>query len=204
MVSFKRAPSDAQATHRLAPGDAITPRELTTIGSDRIRLPASDLLTHLQFRRFAACPVCNVHLRSVARRHGEIVAAGIREVVVFHSPVEAMLPHQGGLPFAVVADPDRELYTEFGVESSPKANLHPRVWTGPLKPQSWSVVAGGLRAGGKLGPQGESMLGLPADFLIDPDGQVLAVHYGTHANDQWPIDELLRQADESTRRSTRD
>ncbi len=120
MVSSESVPSNAPATNRLAPGDAVTPRELTTIGTDRIRLPASDLLTHLQFRRFAACPICNVHLRSVARRHGEIAAAGVREVAVFHSPVETMLPHQGGLPFAVVADPERQLYTEFGVEASPK------------------------------------------------------------------------------------
>ncbi len=46
------------------------------------------------------------------------------------------------------------------------------------------------------------MLGLPADFLIDPDGRVLAAHYGTHANDQWSVDDLLRQVDESTRRSS--
>jgi hypothetical protein len=32
---------------------------------------------------------------------------------------------------------------------------------------------------------------LPADFLIDPDDTVVAVHYGRHADDQWPIDELL-------------
>lgn len=189
-----RTPSSTAAPHRLAPGDPVPARELDTIDSARIQLPASELLTHLQFRRFAACPVCNVHLRSVARRHDEILAAGIQEVVVFHSPVEAMLPYQGELPFAAVADPDRHLYTEFGVESAPKANLHPRVWTAPLKPQTWSVVASGKRAGGKWGPQGESILGLPADFLLHPDGQVLAVHYGTHAGDQWSVDEILHQA----------
>lgn len=194
----------APATHQLAPGDVVTARELTTIGSTRFRLPASGMLTHLQFRRFAACPICNVHLQSVARQHPEIVAAGIHEVVVFHSPVEAMRPYQGQLPFAVVADPERELYAEFGVKSSWTATAHPRAWTAPLNWQTWSVVVRGKRAGGKWGPQGESMLGLPADFLLAPDGQVLAAHYGTHANDQWSVDELLRQADESTRRSNRD
>lgn len=34
-------------------------------------------------------------------------------------------------------------------------------------------------------------LGLPADFLIDPDGTVAATHYGHHADDQWSVDELL-------------
>lgn len=200
MGSFENIPSRAASTRRLAPGDSVLPRELTTIGADRIRLPAAEGLTHLQFRRFAGCPVCNVHLRSVARRHDELVAAGIGEVAVFHSPAETMLPHHAELPFAAVADPCRALYAEFGVESSPKANLHPRVWTTPLKWQSWSVVVSGLRAGGKPGPRGDGMLGLPADFLIDPAGKVLAAHYGRHAGDHWPVDEVLRLADASRKR----
>lgn len=176
---------------RWAVGDIVPPCTLTTIRGDQIHVPSSDRVVHLQFRRFAACPICNVHLRSVASRHDEITSAGIREVVVFHSPAEAMLPHQGQLPFAAIADPEQRLYAQFGVESSPRANLHPRVWTSPLKWQSWSVVLRTLRAGGKLGSRGESMLGLPADFLIDPGGRVIAVKYGNHANDQWSVDELL-------------
>jgi len=193
--------SCGEAPHRLTPGQTVTAREVTTIRSERVRLPAPEGLTHLQFRRFAACPICNVHLRSVARRHDEIVAAGIREFVVFHSSIEAMLPHQGMLPFAALADPDKQLYAEFGVEVSARANLHPRAWSAPLRPQTWSTVARGLRAGGGLGSQGESMLGLPADFLIGPDGRVLAAHYGRHANDQWSVDELLRIAGTFSQRS---
>ncbi|MEE3918755.1 hypothetical protein V2I01_10735 [Micromonospora sp. BRA006-A] len=51
-----------------------------------VDLPDPDRLIHLQFRRFAGCPVCNLHLRSIVRRHAEIEAAGVREVVLFHSP----------------------------------------------------------------------------------------------------------------------
>ncbi|GAB3809194.1 hypothetical protein GCM10027605_43400 [Micromonospora zhanjiangensis] len=39
--------------------------------------------------------------------------------------------------------------------------------------------------------QENGRLGLPADFLIDGDGRVLAVRYGEHAYDQWSVDELL-------------
>ena len=194
MNSSERSASENAAGNLLRPGDVVLARELTTIRSERIRLPRPDMLTHLQFRRFAACPVCNVHLRSVTRRHHEIVSAGIGEVVVFHSPAETMFPYQGELPCAAIADPGRKLYHEFGVRSSPKANLNPRAWSAPLKPETWSVVARGLRAGGKPGPQRESMLGLPAEFLIEPDGRVLAVKYGKHADDQWSVDELLRHA----------
>ena len=37
-------------------------------------------------------------------------------------------------------------------------------------------------------------LGLPADFLIGPDGRVLASKHGRHANDQWTVDEVLAHA----------
>jgi peroxiredoxin len=187
--------SRSATPHRLAPGDAITPLELTTIRSERILVPAPDVLTHLQFRRYAGCPICNLHLRSVARRHDEIVAAGVREIAVFHSSVEDMLPHQGELPFAAVADPGRALYTAFGVESSLRAVLHPRAWSAPINPGTWSVVVRGIRAGGSPAPaKGESALGLPADFLIDPDGRVRAAKYGRHASDHWSVDELLQLA----------
>ena len=180
--------------NRFGPGDTITARVLTTIRLERIRVPAGEGLTHLQFRRFAGCPICNVHLRSVARRHDEIDAAGICEVVVFHSPVEDMLPHQGELPFAAIADPGRELYTAFGVETAWQSVLPPRAWTTPLRPAAYAVVAHGVRAGGFPGPRGQTMLGLPADFLIDPDGRIVAAKYGRHANDQWEVDELLQLA----------
>jgi peroxiredoxin len=184
-----------RTAHRLAPGDTVPIRDLTTIRAERIRLPAGDVLTHLQFRRYAGCPICNLHLHSIARRHNEIRAAGICEVVVFHSSVEDMWPHHRALPFAAIADPTRELYSAFGVQSARRAVLHPRAWSTSLNPRAWSIVARGIRAGGSPGPtSGESILGLPADFLLDPDGRIHAAHYGRHANDQWTVDRLLQLA----------
>jgi peroxiredoxin len=180
---------------QLSVGDTVAPRVLTTIRSEAVPIPDARLLVHLQFRRYAGCPICNVHLHSMARRHDGIRAAGIREVAVFHSPAEDMLPHQGALPFAVVADPQRLLYAEFGVEASRRAVTHPRSWTTGLNPRVYPAVLRGLRNGGSPGPRhGETVLGLPADFLIDPAGRLVAVHYGRHANDQWSVDELIQLA----------
>jgi hypothetical protein len=177
---------------RMAVGDVVPTRELTTIRDSRITVPTPDALTHLQLRRYAGCPICNLHLRSVAKRHDEIVAAGIREVVVFHSRAGHMRPHQGQLPFDAIADPQRLLYKEFGVETSLRAVMHPRAWLTPMNPKTYPIVADGLRAGGSPAPRhGDSALGLPADFLITPEGRVRAVKYGRHANDQWSVDELL-------------
>jgi peroxiredoxin len=163
-------------------------RELVTIRGEPVQIPQPEQLVHLQFRRYAGCPICNMHLRSITQRHDEILAAGIREVVVFHSSAETMLEFQGELPFAVIADPDKKLYVEFGVKSSLKAVLNPRA---PLAGFHARSVVHSVR--GAMGI-GEQHLGLPADFLIAPDGLVLAAKYGKHASDQWSVDELLELA----------
>ena len=66
-------------------GDAFPRLELTASSGQPVVIPdpAGDFV-HLQFRRFAGCPICNLHLRSIVRRYDEIRSHGIREVVVFH------------------------------------------------------------------------------------------------------------------------
>jgi peroxiredoxin len=139
-----------------------------TIWGDPIRLIDSAGLVHLQFRRFAASSVCKLHLRDFNSRYGEIREAGVAEVVVFHSGTEALLAHHGRLPFAVVADPGRWLYREFAVDSPTWAGFRRRRGRGSL----------------------------PADFLIDGSGRVLACRQGRHPNDHWSVDELLALASE--------
>jgi peroxiredoxin len=169
---------------RLNKGDAVPPLALKNIHDAPVPIPdAKAKWVHLQFRRFAGCPICNLHLQEFLRRDAEVKAAGIRETVVFHSPNEALLPYQGKFPFDVIGDPKKELYRRFGVESSLLAILDPRAWPAILK--------GNLAADKPSGAPDGGPLGLPADFLIGPDGKVAASHYGKHAYDQWSVDELL-------------
>ncbi|SDM65729.1 peroxiredoxin-like family protein [Allokutzneria albata] len=164
-------------------------RELIAVSGERVRVPDPDRLVHLQFRRFAGCPVCNLHLQSVVRRHGEITAAGIREVVFFHSPADELREYD--LPFAVIADPEKRYYREYGVESSRRALLHPRTWGAILRGSALTVLG---RFRPPASKQDGGRLGLPADFLLDRDGSVLASKHGEHAYDQWSVDELLALA----------
>jgi peroxiredoxin len=171
-------------------GDVLNRCELVTIYGKPVQLPEPQRLMHLQFRRYAGCPVCNLHLRSITRRHDAILAAGIREVVVFHSSAETMLEFQGELPFAAIADPEKKLYSEFGVvRMSPIVAL-----TTALSPRSWLAAGRALRLAPSLrgaAGKGEEHLGLPADFLIGPGGRVLAAKYGKYVDDHWSVDELL-------------
>jgi hypothetical protein len=165
-------------------------RELIAVGGDVVPIPDPERLIHLQFRRFAGCPICNLHLRSIVRRHDEIAAAGVREVVVFHSPAAELAEYD--LPFAVIADPDKKLYAEYGVHASPRALLHPRAYWPLIRAVSRSVVLiTRRRERGPAARQPGGRLGLPADFLIAPDGRTVARKYGRHAYDQWSVDEVL-------------
>jgi peroxiredoxin len=173
-------------------GDKVNARTLTTIEGAEVAIPATDELVHLQFRRFWGCPVCSLHMREVTRRHDEITNAGVTEVVLFHSSADALRRfYQADLPFAVVADPDRKLYDEFGVQSSIRSLLHPT----PVRAAGRSLLEtrSAQSVAGSLAPT-ENHLGLPADFLIAPDGTIRACKYGEHAYDQWSVDELLRLA----------
>jgi len=171
-------------------GTVIEPRELETITGERIVVPDRELLTHLQFRRFAGCPFCNLHLRSIEQRHDEIAAAGIREVVLFHSSAEALLAHEPEHSFAIVPDPEKRLYAEFGVRSSVRSELDPRMWPTVARGVGAKVRTLVTRRSLDLDAHG-GILGLPADFLIAPDGEVVARNYGEYAYDQWSVDKLL-------------
>ncbi|MEB3033388.1 peroxiredoxin-like family protein [Mycolicibacter sp. MYC340] len=181
-----------RVTSRLSSGTTVELRRLENINDQPVDVPATEGRTHLQFRRFAGCPICHLHLRSFADRHREIADAGITEVVFFHSPADELRGYQAVLPFTVIADPDKVLYREFGVEKGLRSLTHP---------QAWRSAARGYAAArrhrndptyaGVGSTDGSTHLGLPADFLIDPDGTVVAVHYGQHADDQWSVDQLL-------------
>lgn len=183
---------------KLKIGDVVSGRLLTTISGAAVALPDPERLTHLQFRRFAGCPICNLHLRSFTRRLDEIEAAGVREVAVFHSTDAEMRQYEDHLPFAAIGDPDKRLYREFGVEAGARALANPRAILAiarTLVPVTLETIAR-RKLTANLAPQG-GRLGLPADFLIAPDGRVLAAKYGAHADDQWSVDDVLALAQRS-------
>jgi peroxiredoxin len=177
------------------PGDLVAPHALLTVSGQYVAVPDVARTVHLQFRRFAGCPICNVHLRSFVRRNAEIESASVAEVVVFHSTPEEMRQYESELPFATIGDPDKKLYREFGVESASRALTDPRVYGAILKAVAVTTVE--TIAQRKLlanaNPHG-GRFGLPADFLIAPNGRVIASKYGEHADDQWSVDEMLSLA----------
>ncbi len=167
---------------RPTPGNRLASFTLETLAHGALRVP-NGRFVHLQFRRFAGCPICSLHLRRFARVHEALASAGVDVVAFFHSSAETLAPYHADLPFPVVADPERVYYTRFGVGRSMLGLVHPKVvWSGMkglfVAPSSPFVGEGGHD-------------GLPADLLIDPEGTLIDSHYGSHADDQWEPDEVL-------------
>jgi EmrB/QacA subfamily drug resistance transporter len=186
----------ARGRRPLSAGGPFPGLNLTSVAGTPVRVPDSaGQVVHVQMRRFAGCPASNLQLRPYVSRRDEIADAGVREVVVFHSGPAELRAFAADLPFDVVGDPQRRLYGGLGVRRSPLAVLAPGAW------RLWPAALGhALRRGLAfrssaipLAPTGGT-LGLPADFLIGPDGTLLAAHYGRHAYDQWSVDQLLTLA----------
>src|SRR5215472_1824864 len=169
---------------KFKPGDIIPARTLESVTGEPIKLPDRNRLVHLQLRRFVDCPICNTHLAELRNRAPEIELAGIKEVIVFHSSAESIRSYQKDLPFALVGDPKKALYREFGVGAS----------LGFLSLQALGAAMRGV-AHGHFGLRlSGGPFGLPGDFLIAPTGQIIGAKYGTHAYDQWTVDELIALA----------
>lgn len=171
---------------RKAIGDVIPKTEWSNIHDGSVLIPQQNAFIHLQFRRFAGCPVCNLHLQSFFKRAEELKANNVHEVVVFHASQKDMLASVVDVPFDLIADPSRKLYKDFGVDTSWKALLNLGVMQKALK---------GIRKFGMRVPQSlEAELGVPADFLINQSGTIVALKYGAHADDQWSVEEVIELA----------
>lgn len=168
----------------LKPGDLLPITAMKAVTGEDIRLPHPQRLLHVQFRRFVDCPICNTHIAEFKKRAREIDAAGIEEVIVFHSSPASIRSYQKDMPFLMVGDPKKTLYKAFGVGAS----------LGFISLKALGAAVRGVTHG-HLGLRlGGGPCGLPADFLISPSGRLSAVKYGTDAYDQWSVDELLTRA----------
>src|SRR5262249_50790880 len=98
---------------KIKTSDIVSATTLEFLTREPIKLPHPHRLVHLQFRRFVDCPICNTHIAELRGRAREIDAAGIKEVIVFHSSVKSIRSYQKDVPFALVGDPKKALYKEF-------------------------------------------------------------------------------------------
>jgi len=168
-------------------GEIIEHQSLKSTRGTPVEIPNPNGLTHLQFRRFVGCPVCNLHMHEFFNRNNDLVNHGIQEVVVFQSSIKAVSERLMEAPFPLIADSAKVLYKAFGVETSVAAMMNPKMLPATIK--------GMWHYGVKLPENYHAAFNLPAEFLIDSSGKVLASKYGSNYDDQWDVDELIQLAE---------
>ncbi len=118
---------------RLKPGDTAPAFELPDLHGKLIRL--SDFAGKrllISFHRYAACPLCNLHIHELSQAWDELNSQGLEIVAIFMSGPQRVADQYESreVPFPILADPDRTAYGPYGVESSIPGMLasfvHPR------------------------------------------------------------------------------
>ena len=146
----------------------------------------------LSLLRNAACALCNLRVHQLITRYPAYQRTGLELIAVFESSSATMLQHVGkqDVPFPLIADPEAELYTLYGLESS-----EAKVAKTMAMPATQQRIAEAAAQGFQLTPEpGSNFLRMPADFFISPNGLIANAHYAEYVWDHMPftvIDELL-------------
>jgi peroxiredoxin len=139
----------------------------------------------LSFYRYITCPMCNLRIGRLQNEYPKY-ADRLAFLAVFESPAAYIRQYTTRpLPFPVIADPDGTLYRRYGVK---------RDWIGVLlgflRMRTAFQAMRGVNF--RMAPSGGHLDRIPADFLIDPAGTVVAAYDGTDITDPMPFSTLER------------
>lgn len=126
----------------------------------------------LVFFRYAGCPMCAFYMTTLIGKFKTFEEKGLCPIVFFQSPKDHVIegacePHKPSFP--VIADPKKEIYSVYGVESSITKTLQPAnavaFYTATIKEHFKQKKI-----------DGDFFL-LPAEFLINEQGVIHTAHY---------------------------
>jgi peroxiredoxin len=163
-----------------APAPKLT---LMDINGEPVEIGGRNRRTLLCFFRDAACPFCNFRIYELTNHHAALSKLGLDIVAVFTSTPEKVRQFvtRNPRPFPVIADPTSHAHEVFGIERSfwrKLKGIFTRVPTA-LK---------GLRIVGLAGLNTTNLL--PANFLIDENGNIVEAYYGSDAGDHIPFERV--------------
>lgn len=143
----------------------------------------------LSFMRNAGCPVCNLWVHQLRQQADTLRHANVAVVLIYDSTPENMrryLEQAEPLPFTFVADPNHDLYALYnvggGMGKMMKGMFHGAM--GKMK-QGKRLFRSPIRQDGRMTTIG-------ADFLIDPQGQLLTAHPGRYLGDHLTVGQILQ------------
>lgn len=142
----------------------------------------------IAFFRYAGCPVCNFRVQELIENYDSISSKGYKIIAIYESNNTTLNEYLSDtpVPFTVIGDPKLKLYKEYSVEKS--------FWKmagSAFKKQPKSAMRKGNKLFKKKYARDGNLTRLPADFVVDENGILKTVHYGTNIGDNIPITEIL-------------
>jgi peroxiredoxin len=177
---------------RLLPPEPAPRLSLKDIDGRRVAVGGERRMLLSVFRE-ATCPFCNFRVYELTHNHDDLRDRGLDVVAIFHSDerdVRRFIARQPR-PFRMVADPEGRAHAAFGAERSSLGKAKAVLMRLPALLRGLRLLgfAQGSRPTGTL---------MPADFLIDGSGRIVATHYGRDAGDHMPMARILRFAEDGT------
>lgn len=138
----------------------------------------------VQFVRYFGCLPCQVYLRELDGRAGDLAALGARAIAVGGSAdYQARWLQDTGVTMPLLLDPDQELRLAIGFGSLTRRQL--------LAPRGMRSYASALLAGVRPQRPTSDMTKSPGIAILGPSLDVRWTHEGTALGDYPPIDTLL-------------
>jgi peroxiredoxin len=141
----------------------------------------------LAFFRFAACPFCNYRIHELlAQWPRRFAQHRFTMLGVFQSPADSVRSavERQRPPFIPIPDPEMHLYALYGLETRLGGVLTLQVPRLMLAARAAGIPLSGRREG--------PVTRIPADFLIDAEGQVRVAYYGRNVADHVPFEDVER------------
>jgi peroxiredoxin len=140
--------------------------------------------TLITFYRFASCPFCNLRLNEFCLRYKEL-DKNFRVVAIFNSPLDFLTKStkKNTAPFPILANENFEYFKKFGVKQSVRKFV-----VGSTLECFKIFKAFGL--GYFPLPVKGSMTTVPVDILLNKDGIIEKVYYGSNTTDHLKFDDI--------------
>lgn len=138
----------------------------------------------ISFYRFATCPFCNLRVNELVRRFDEF-QEDFTMIAIFDSKLDHLTQHTEGhhAPFPILADEKRSYYKAYGIERSVCGFFVGMIFRLPtLLKAIFSGYLPNLFTGG--------LTIMPADFLVDREGNIKVAYYGRDEGDHLPFDQV--------------
>ena len=132
----------------------------------------------LTFLRHFGCPMCKAFVAQLREVYPELQSLGVEiaTVTMGRPDMTAEFCRQQGVPFACLADPERQVYQAYGLIDSFVGATHPTTWLSYAR----SVLKGHLP---RPMPMGTAHGQLSGTFLVDQQGVVRFAHRNQTAAD---------------------